>query len=139
MKRTTIIFTLDEVYYSGDGDDTDNNLMHNINGTLYSRLLYCDNLSHNLRSHIQVRPHSLRKLWRSLLWINTYVQSSSEMSAVSFRNYFSCIIVTASWWVTYVAISTISFYAILSEQGIASISAAGCRQILLMQFILRKV
>jgi hypothetical protein len=59
-----MIFTLDKVYYDGDGDDTDDNVMHNIIGTLYLRLLYCAKLSHNLRvqSHIQLRSHSLGKL-----------------------------------------------------------------------------
>ena len=57
-----MIFPLEDVYYDGDGDNIDDNVMHNIIGTLYSRLPYCANLSHNLQSHIQLRPHSLRKL-----------------------------------------------------------------------------
>jgi len=57
-----MIFPLEDVSYDGDGDDIDDNVMHNIIGTLYSRLPYCANLSHNLQSHIQLRPHSLRKL-----------------------------------------------------------------------------
>jgi hypothetical protein len=43
-----MLFTLDEVYNDGDGDDTDSNFTHNTIGTLYSRLLYCAKLSHNL-------------------------------------------------------------------------------------------
>jgi hypothetical protein len=56
MTKTIMIFTLDEVYYDGDGDDTDDNVKHHIIGTLNSRLLYCANLSHNLQSHFQLRP-----------------------------------------------------------------------------------
>jgi len=136
-----MIFTLDKVYYDGDGDDADDNVAHNIIGTIYSRLPCYDNLSHNLHSHIHLRSHSLRKLLCSWVWINTYVQSAFEMSAASSSwkaNSFSCTIVT-SWRVTHSAISRISFYAILPEQVIASFSAAGCRQTLLTQFILQKV
>jgi hypothetical protein len=50
-----VIFTLDEVYYDGDGDDTDDNVMHNIIGTLYSRLLYCAKLCHNF-----TKPHAIK-------------------------------------------------------------------------------
>jgi len=41
MTKTTMIFILDKVYYDGDGDDTDNDVMHNVIGTIFKATLLC--------------------------------------------------------------------------------------------------